>query len=767
MSNFPKHNIDPRKKDKLWCKQFIEAAYNSYSVGVGDKMFYKKAPKYEEIKLYAHAKQPNAEYKKRMGVDEETNTTSANIDFKIFSVIKKMRQVALGILDKALFNVSATTIDTLARNEMDQYYADIKAKLLMKKAIEEQMPEMANHPMLQLEVKDPQDLEELEMQSENGFKHNMAIEAEDAIALGFAWNDIDRIQETIDINLFDDGVAVCKDWIGSDGKPYARVCDNRNIVTNYCNYSDFRDMLYIGEVVEMPFHAFQDEAQKYFTSDEIEHIYESCGANYGNNSTVNYGGRGYDKRKVWVLDLQWYSMNDTYFESRIDKRGNEIVVQVPFDRAAKNPEKFKKRSDTVVYKGKWIVGTEYIYATGLLNDVKRTPKEFGKAMLDYHVEAINFHNMECKGVMEDLIPIADQIQIAWLKWQNIQNVLLPYVMEIDLDALEDVAIGAGGDVLKPKQLLDLLFQNGILVTRRRDISEKNINYQAVNFIETNYGSAVAEAWNNLVRVISMVNEIIGLNELTDASTPNPKILTNPALLAREGTNNALHNIITAKKRMLLKLANAMVKRMQQAVKKGDVKGYLPALGNNTIKFIQLSPNLDLHEFGIILEDKPADDKKQMLQQEILKYMADGLLEPQDAILIENEPNLKRAGDILAYRIRKRKEQRQKEALQMQQMNAQTQIQSAQEAEKAKQGTLQLEYQFKAELLKMEKEYDLELKRMELGIKHTNNTRDNETKLKLKDKDLGKDEELAEGFMGMPETEEPVEQENVEENSFAQ
>lgn len=767
MSNFPKHNIDPRKKTKDWCKQFMEAAYNSYSVGVGDKIFYKKAPKYEEIKQYAHGKQSIAKYKKIMGVDEETNTTASNIDFKIFSIIRKMRQTALGRLQKSSYNIVATTIDTMARNEMDQYYADIKAKLLMKKAVEEQMPEMANHPMLQLEVKDPQDLEELEMQSEYGFKHNMAIEAEDAVNLGFAWNDINRLRERVFENLFDDGVSVYKDWIDASGKPRVRVCDNRNIVCNYCNYSDFQDLLYMGEVVEMPFHTFQEEAQKYFTSDEIEHIYESAGAAFGNVSSVNYGGRGYDKRKVWVLDLQWYSVNDTYFESRIDKRGNEIVAQVPFDKAIKNPERYKRRSDTVVYKGKWIVGTEYVYACGLLNDVKRTPKEFGKAMLDYHVEAINFHNMECKGIMEDLIPIADQIEIAWLKWQNIQNSLLPYLIEIDLDALEDVAIGAGGEVLKAKEVLDMAFQNGILVTRRRDISEKNINYQSVNFIETNYGAAVAEAWNNLVRVISMVNEIIGLNELTDASTPNPKILTNPALLANEGTNNALYNITSAEKKLLLKLANAMVKRMQQAVKKGDVKGYLPALGNNTIKFIQLSPNLDLHEFGIILEDKPTDDKKQMLQQEILKYMAEGLLEPQDAILIENEPNLKRAGDILAYRIRKRKEQRQKEALQMQQMNAQTQIQSAQEAEKAKQGTLQLEYQFKAELLKMEKEYDLELKRMELGIKHTNNTRDNETKLKLKDKDLGKDEETGEGFM--PESLEPPEPEeqNVEENSFAE
>ena len=146
MSNFPKHNIDPRKKDKTWALQFMQAAYNTYSVGIGDKMFFKKAAKYEEIKTYALGKQSISKYKKIMGVDEETNTTAANIDFKIFSIIRKQRQTALGRLQKSSYNVVATTIDTMARNEMDQYYADIKAKLALRKEMEQQMPELVNHP---------------------------------------------------------------------------------------------------------------------------------------------------------------------------------------------------------------------------------------------------------------------------------------------------------------------------------------------------------------------------------------------------------------------------------------------------------------------------------------------------------------------------------------------------------------------------------------------------------------------------------------------
>ena len=143
------------------------------------------------------------------------------------------------------------------------------------------------------------------MQSEYGFKHNMAIEAEDAVSLGFAWNDINRLREKVFVNLFDDGVAVYKEWLDENGKPKVRVCDNRTVVCNYCNYDNFEDLLYMGEIIEKPFHAFQEEAQSFFTSDEIEHIYENAGTAFGNTSHfISYGNKGYDQRKVWVLDMQ-------------------------------------------------------------------------------------------------------------------------------------------------------------------------------------------------------------------------------------------------------------------------------------------------------------------------------------------------------------------------------------------------------------------------------------------------------------------------------
>jgi len=234
----------------------------------------------------------------------------------------------------------------------------------------------------------------------------------------------------------------------------------------------------------------------------------------------------------------------------------------------------------------------------------------------------------------------------------------------------------------------------------------------------------------------MINEIIGLNAFTDASTPNPKALTNPSLLAAEGTNNALYDIIFAEKQLLLKSARAMVRRMQQAVKTGKVEGYLPALGSGTMKTIKISPDLELHEFGIILEDKPTDEDRQLLMQQIMQNMAEGLLDVTDAILIKHEPNLKRAEQLLASRIKKRKEELQKQAMEQQQMNAQVQMQSNAAAEEQKRQSLQFEYDLKLRNEMAIKDAELKIKMLEYGTKDGISLREQDTKERIKNKEMG-------------------------------
>jgi hypothetical protein len=206
-----------------------------------------------------------------------------------------------------------------------------------------------------------------------------------------------------------------------------------------------------------------------------------------------------------------------------------------------------------------------------------------------------------------------------------------------------------------------------------------------------------------------------MNEMTDGSTPDPRTLTTVAKLAYEGTNNALTHIVHGEKQLLEDLANAIILRLQDVAQRGEVKGYIRSLGSNTMKFFKVSPNLGLHEFGIFLEDKPTDEQRAMLMQQVQAGQMNGMLDIEDAIIIQSTDNLKVAQQLLAYKIKKRKEEEEAKAMQMQQMNAQVQQQSAMVAEQAKQQTIQVEGQVKSQLIQVEKEYEAKLLEMKYNF----------------------------------------------------
>ena len=108
-------------------------------------------------------------------------------------------------------------------------------------------------------------------------------------------------------------------------------------------------------------------------------------------------------------------------------------------------------------------------------------------------------------------------------------------------------------------------------------------------------------------------------------------------------------------------------------------------------------------------------------------LGQGVLNMEDAALIEDTPSLRVAQQILAYRMRMRKKEEEQKAMQQQQMNAQVQQQSSAAAEQGKQQTLQLEFQQKMQLaaaeheaakqlLEMKQRFEREMEGLRQGVK---------------------------------------------------
>ncbi len=711
-ANYPEHIIDPRDKGKEWCLSYAKAAWSDYS-NHNTQSFHNNRGSYPRIKDYAQGNQSVNKYKSLLNVDETDNESWFAIDWSVLPIVPKFRRIALGKLNKTEYNITATPIDAIAQSETEDYYAKTKSKMDLRNKVAESIPGMENFSALKHKKGEPTDDEELEMHMAYTYKHNAAIEMEQGIDLVFHTNNLDEKRKQIMECLFDFGVAGYKEEIDSNGAVKIRVIDPEKLLISHCNKRDFSDKIHVGEVRTMSISDLKQLAGDSFNEKEYQDMAERYSGRQGDTkmfpSNKKYY-KNYDDRKIMVLDLEFFSVDQMVHETRVDKRGNKRFGRTSYHHKNKVKNKFTRSSYKTVYKISWIIDSPYCFNFGLCNNMKRVKSKLMDTDLSFHLFAPDFHNMKPLGIMEQLIPIADQIQISWYRLQNTINQARPKGIMIELGALEDIPLGSGGQQMKPTDVIDLFNKTGTLVYRRNDIGGKPTNYRPIEELENGLGRDAVSYYTVIQNNIEMIRQITGLNEFTDGSTPDARALTTTAKLAAQSTNNALAHIEQGERYLLEQLASACIVRLQDSVKMKPIEGYVRSLGNKSMKFFKMSPSVGKHEFGVKIEDRPTEEQKQRLMQILQASVAQGQVDFEDAVYIEQITNLKQAQQVLAYRIKKKREEAEQKAIRQQEMNGQIQQQSAQAAEQSKQQTLQMNAQLEMEMEKLKNQLASQLQK---------------------------------------------------------
>jgi hypothetical protein len=316
---------------------------------------------------------------------------------------------------------------------------------------------------------------------------------------------------------------------------------------------------------------------------------------------------------------------------------------------------------------------------------------------------------------EQTMTIADQIQLAWYKLQNVMLRARPRGIMIEIGALENVPIGKAGQQMKPLDIIDLYNQTGNLVYRRLDEQGQASNYKPIEELNNGIGSEAGEYFAIINNNIQMLRDILGFNEITDGSTPDPRTLNGVAKFASESTNNSLDFILRGERDLLERLCYNITLRIQDAAQSGKLEGYIKALGSGTVQFFKADANVSAHEYGLIVKQKPNEFEKEKFAKRVEQAIQAAQITLADAMLIENVDNLKYAEVLLSYKIKKNQEDAQNRAMQQQQMNAQVQQQAAMASEQAKQQTIQMETQSKLAVIEREKQLEMQVKLAELQM----------------------------------------------------
>ena len=735
---YPNHNVPASKKNKEWCMQYVRAAYGDWDTVYPKGIFSNNMGDYEKFRMYALGKQPVTQYKKLMGVDQQTNNTWLTIDWSVRAIVSPYRDRTISELMKEEYRITASPVDMLAKSELDKYMANMKAKIAVRTMMIKENPELANHPLLMAQQGEPQDLEELEMRLQMNEQFNRSEDAELAIELGLYENMYRQIRRQWYEDLFDYGVAGYFEWLGEDNKPKCRRTDPNNVITGYSEDPYFRDIPHAGEVIDVSLvdlALIKDEDGKLmFDEKELQEFASSVAGKWGNPMNFNIGVNWlntYDKFKCKVFQCYFYTYNDQQYTMRVGSDGNLIFKEEKELRGGNNNPKYQRKRIKYVYKCSWIVGTDKCYDFGMCYDQKRSNnvKKKAETTLPYKFIAYNFYKMRAQGFMERLIPYLDEYQLTIYKIQNFKNRAVPSGWWIDLNALESVALNKGGKNMTPKELLQMFFETGVLVGRsqKENGEPQSPNWKPVIPIENTAASELAMFYQDLIVNIQAIERIVGYNDITSGN-PNPKTLIPGYEIAANSTKNSIYPMAEAEEYLSLKLAEDIMCRTQQGLRRGGIDGYAPALNSNTLKFISLSTELSLREYGIILEKRLSDEHRIMLLQSMQTDIQNGYLTSADAATLLYTRNTKQAISLWGYKVKKAKEQAQQHELQKVQLNNDGQQQQLEMNMQFTMQQKQMEYQFELKKEEMRIQGELMKEQMRLQVQREMNTESNLTKL---------------------------------------
>jgi len=687
---FPDHYIDPTAKGREWHLDFVQAAWEEWNK-CGHNCLYSAREKYRQITEYMMGIQRIDPYKPKMGVDERSNEAWNSFDWRVLALVSKPVRVCMGILDKQKYKIGFQPVDSLATDEKNKYFAEIKTKMMLREQIEkvagDQAPELIASLGLQRLSEEPGNQEELEMHAMYTYKHVSATEMEQDTQSVLQANKIDYLRKKVRKNLFYYGIAGYKDYIDTNGALKVRSVRPSHLIVSPCTESDFSDMVYIGEVIEM---TISEYAQADPTADK------SFLVNLANKAQQKYGTfyNSWDdakNHKIQVVDLEFSTYTDTSYKSYGNKYGNRRFVKQKHGRMADsdggNRNKYTRRRIKVIHKVKWVVSTDHIFNYGLCTDMKRAKAQLSDVVPNYHVIAPDFYDMQIKSIGEQLLPVIDQIQLDWLRWQKFKSNAKGIGIDMEIGAMEDVNFGKGGEAMTPRELYDLYEEKWTVMWRRKGRGGKDDNFRPINTL--NHGNMVAEAmqWYDSIQAnIQLLRDIIGLNDFTDASTPDPKALTTPATLAQVGTSNSLYGLIDAEAELLKRLSGSIVIRLQDMEKMGMLDKYALSLGDNSINFIRESPMVSHHDYAIKVTEVLSDEEKQVLIADAKSMFGGDMVSFEDVVMVKNTDDLKVAEMLLSYRIKARKKEHLEETLMIQEHNSQMQAQAGVVAEKARQST---------------------------------------------------------------------------------
>ena len=711
------------KAQKEYGLEYFKTMYYEWHNN-GDVYFRDRKMRYNRNRSYAEGNQDVGKYKDLL--DVQGDSSYLNIDWSPVSIIPKFVDVIVNGMVNQDYDIKAKTIDPIAANERLEKKKEMYGNMLTKDFLNN----LEDETGLPLAPKGfiAESSEEIDMFMALNYKQNVEIALEKAIEYTLDINDYDEIKRYMIRDLVVLGLCAAKTEISKTEGVKIRHVDPVNLITSFSSKPDFKNIRHAGEVYSMTIADLKMQAGNEFSEEDYIKIAKEYAGK--NNNPSNYGTQAYyengnetydyDKFSVNILDAEFITSHSLKYEKKENKHGGYSVNKKPSNY--KKPKNSKtKREDIgqtvkVIYKGKYIVGTDYVFNYGMMKDMPRPKSNLSETRLSYIVYQPNLYKMKSRSLVDRMIPFADQIQLAHLKIQHTLAKARPKGAAFEIGSLENVSKGDGG-TFTPMELQEIYDQTGNIYYRRIDDEGQMTGAVPIQELENGIGRDFGTLIGVYNHNMQMIRDVTGVNEARDASKPSSEALVGVQKLSLLASNNATRDVNDAYLNVTRRISQSITVRMQDLINfKGLHKMYTNVIGDTSMHSIDMMKKLSIHEFGITLDVAPSEEEKQMMEQNIQVSLAQKELRLEDAIMIRSIRNIKMANQMLVLRRTKYQEEQQAQARQASEQNAMMQQQSAQQAAQLRQQEMQAEVQMEQARIQAKNQAEMQLKQLEFQLK---------------------------------------------------
>ena len=711
------------KADIKYGLDYFKAMYYDYSKN-SDVYHRDRKIRYSRNRAYAEGSQDIGKYKDLL--DVQGDTAYLNIDFTPVSIIPKFVDVIVNGMVNQEYDIKAKSIDPIAAeerlNKKKQMYAD-----MITKDFVEGLEDQTGIPLAPKGFV-AKSSEEIDMFMAINYKQNVEIALEKAIEYTLDINDYDEVKRLMIRDLVVLGLCSSKIELSPSRGVIIRHVDPANLITSYSSKPDFKNVRHAGEIYSMTIADLKQQAGDQFSEDDYQKIAKEYAGK--NNNPMTYGDRAYydngnetydyDKFSVNVLDAEFITSHSLNYEKKENKFGGFSVNKKASNYKAPKNSKTKREnigsSVKVVYTGKYIINTDYIFNYGMMENMPRSKSNLSETNLSYIIYQPNLYKMKSKSLVDRMIPFADQIQLAHLKIQHVLAKARPKGAAFEIGSLENVSKGDGG-TFTPLELQEIYDQTGNIYYRRIDDEGNMTGAVPISELENGIGRDFGTLINVYNHNLQMIRDVTGINEARDASQPSSEALVGVQKLALLASNNATRDINDAYLNVTKRTSQCISMRMQDLLNyKGLHNMYSNVIGDTAMHSIDMMKKMSIHEFGITLEVAPSEEERQMMEQNIQVSLAQKELRLEDAIMIRSIRNIKMANQMLILRRTKYQEEQQAQARQASEQNAMMQQQSAQQAAQLRQQEMQAEVQMEQARIQAKNQAEMQLKQLEFQLK---------------------------------------------------